>query len=220
MNILGVVFFFCLAVGSKIFEDLGEKRWENEGRHIWHNIFQAGNTWWSSSAGSNYTGSFLLHRDNLPIHQPPKTNSKKNQDIINMETTEDMGQGKGILAQTPHPSPEPGCLRKDLRFEKTAAVNDFASRLELFLWKCHEIPDAKNGWPVGGWSTWFLNNPFSEIGNMSRKNNMKNLWENTTWMMTWKFDLTWKKDSTTWFSNHHHLTHWLIFFLNYKPWKS
>lgn len=48
-------------------------------------------------------------------------------------------------------------LRKDLRFEKTAVVNDFAvvndattTWWSLFLGKCHEIPDAQK-WMTSWW---------------------------------------------------------------------
>lgn len=74
-------------------------------------------------------------------------------------------------------------LRKDLRFEKTA-VEIFSSRLELFLGKCHEIPDAQKRM-TSWWSKHLVfEQSIRQIGNMSRKNNIKNLWENTTWMMT------------------------------------
>ena len=210
MNILGGV-IFCLAVGSKI---IWRSWWNRRGNEVptnsWHNIFEAGKhlivklvlreELEEPSTGSNYTESFFLLKqywggENCLFINKSKKQIQNNSYRHGNDRRRLIWQSGEFFGtkKTPHPSPEPGCLRKDLRFEKTA-VEIFSSRLELFLGKCHEIPDAKkmdDQLVVEAPDFWKIH--FVKLETCPQEQYQK--LENTIWMMTWKFDLTWKKTS-------------------------
>ena len=210
MNILGV-FIFCLAVGSKI---IWRSWWNRRGNEVptnsWHNIFEAGKHLIGKlvlreeleepSTGSNYTESFfaqtVLRRGKLPFHQQIQKPNPK-QLISTWKRPKMPYLAKwGVFWHQKHSPPVAGTGLSSERPEiRENCGGNLLESTGVVPW---EMP--WNSWCQKKWMTsWWLKHLIFE---KSISSNWKHVpqeqyqkFESTIWMMTWKFDLTWKKTS-------------------------